>query len=1509
MMAPTVLVGQIIRSEDLRSKSVRVSLDDEQLRAFHSSILNPQAEEPPRKRLKIEHDSEGEDESPTHHEQVSIPIAQITLHLLDASESPRISPLLQGTDGVETTLVQFESTSQGQATLKLSRADVKTAKAEVEVTLDHAIDTRTLDDLGRVAQLQRRAKSSNSSGIAYSRVELLRCQAGNSGQPGANHLTLSCTIYWPDGAAGPPETSQNVLDREILIRYFTIPVFQKQRGGRKRIVHEKTVTPQEFYDAVYVPDKSLQIPDSIDQSGLHTDLYPFQKRAVTWMLQREQADVVASATTGPHSPSNRSWRRVHDATGATCYISDLECVLISPEALQRRSDIKGGILSEEMGLGKTCELLALICTNKRSPSSAPQAGLTASKATLVVTPTTILQQWKDEITRHAPHLRWAHYEGMSSLTKTTKKNQQTEQDVIKSFADIDIVLVTYNVLASEIHFAVDPPDRGLRRKNYEQQRPKSPLVQLDWWRVCLDEAQMVESGVSKAAQTASLLPRQNAWAVSGTPVKKDVQDLRGLLIFLGYEPFASSSESWKRLVIYHETFEAEFKDLFGRIALRHTKDRIRNELRLPPQRRVVVTMPFTTIEEQNYTNLFEQMAGECGLLTDGSPASGLWDPEDARTVEKMREWLIRLRQTCLHPQVGSRNKRALGRSGGGPLRTVEEVLGVMIEQNETAINTEARMSITTLCLKGHIIANAKNISNRAEQALKYYRQALQQVQALVIDARDELAKLPAQNPKEVAVEDDNDEDSPERKKRGQLRNHLRNVLELEHMCQFFIGTAYFQMKSAEGIEENGDRWNELEADEVKHYDLAKVIRREILLETSQRAETIMTEVRSASAEHIGEGLPSTLEFASYGGIESQRLVEKSDRLSSILERQTELLKEWRTKIVDLLAQQLVDVEDTEITGDEYEDSTKQQEDLYAYFDAYRAVIADRETCITGQINTLVNHEMKQLRIDLRLRDLDDEREGREPPPSREFMRALLSQRDSVKQEGDAVLSLRGLIGEARTTEGNLQWAGNDSTRSRGEVALVKKLMNQLQAMSEAYSKLQLRFEKDQELFKNSMNQRLEFYRQLQQLSDTVAPWREEQDDTLDLREFDAASIRLNKTEISLSTLRSKRRFLIHLREQSNDEAERICVICQQNFEHGVLTVCGHQFCKDCINLWYREHRTCPVCKRGLKSVDFHNITYKPLELRAHEEVYPTPESANDAGSSSSSTPDPIGSTKIYDSMAASDLTAIKAIDLPSNRSFGTKIDTISRHLLHIRRSEPGSKTLIFSQYRDFLSVLSSALSTFGITYVSISAKDSITKFREDPSIEAFLLDAKTDSSGLNLVNATNVMLCEPLVNPSIELQAIARVHRIGQTRATSVFMYLVNGTVEESVYEVSVKRRLEIVHRSREEKSGSRSASRGTTPALGGEVDKAERLEMQAEGMEKLLGKGKSGGENVKAEDLWKCLFGVASRQATARGSGLVVNGEDVDSFVTAAEGGAARDEVARFVRAGAAEQRREGGS
>ena len=434
-------------------------------------------------------------------------------------------------------------------------------------------------------------------------------------------------------------------------------------------------------------------------------------------------------------------------------------------------------------------------------------------------------------------------------------------------------------------------------------------------------------------------------------------------------------------------------------------------------------------------------------------------------------------------------------------------------------------------------------------------------------------------------------------------------------------------------------------------------------------------------------------------------------------------------------------------------------------------------------------------------------------------------------------------------------------------------------------------------FRDTMNGRLEFYRALQKISDTVAPFQEETiGNPLNQRQYDDFLRDEVKSKDKIESLSTRLRYLIHLKTDSQSSNPRICTICQCDFEIGTLTVCGHQFCKDCILLWWNAHRNCPVCKRGLHLNSFYDITYKPAEVAVQAES--PAESASMAGVGSDRPLD----QSIYSDISTSMLNQIKSIDI-RGPSFGSKVDFLCRHLLWLRQHDPGCKAIIFSQYREFLDVLGRAFRDYKISFSSIRDKKGIEKFKSDPAIECFLLHAKAHATGLNLVVANHVFLCEPLINTAIELQAIARVHRIGQRRATTVWMYLIADSVEESIYDISVTRRLshirsnQVIGTNIANGSGSKDSTTATGLIVAQQetaIDMANSLELQAADLSRLFTTGKTGGEMVENSDLWPCLFSrVKKREAVMGTAESSANGTSAVEF-----------EAHRFLRAEAAEGR-----
>ncbi len=199
----------------------------------------------------------------------------------------------------------------------------------------------------------------------------------------------------------------------------------------------------------------------------------------------------------------------------------------------------------------------------------------------------------------------------------------------------------------------------------------------------------------------------------------------------------------------------------------------------------------------------------------------------------------------------------------------------------------------------------------------------------------------------------------------------------------------------------------------------------------------------------------------------------------------------------------------------------------------------------------------------------------------------------------------------------------------------------------------------------------------------------------------------SRTKLHIARLKSKGRYLVHLRDEAtNIETQRLCIICQQPFEVGILTSCGHSYCIECLRLWWASHRNCPTCKKHLTKNDFHQITYKPQQLTMQEEGQAKRKEVSVANGTEETT--------IYSGIRDNVLYQIKNIDLEG--SFGTKIDTIAKHILWIREHDPGAKSIVFSQYRDFLDVLARAFAQFRIDFTGIDRKDGIMKFTNDPSV-------------------------------------------------------------------------------------------------------------------------------------------------------------------------------------------------
>jgi SWI/SNF-related matrix-associated actin-dependent regulator of chromatin subfamily A3 len=149
-------------------------------------------------------------------------------------------------------------------------------------------------------------------------------------------------------------------------------------------------------------------------------------------------------------------------------------------------------------------------------------------------------------------------------------------------------------------------------------------------------------------------------------------------------------------------------------------------------------------------------------------------------------------------------------------------------------------------------------------------------------------------------------------------------------------------------------------------------------------------------------------------------------------------------------------------------------------------------------------------------------------------------------------------------------------------------------------------------------------------------------------------------------------------------------------------------------------------------------------------------------------------------------------------------------ILQATLKNDGSKVIIFSQWTSFLTVIQRQLDEAGYTYTRVdgsmntSQRDAaIRSLDHNPATRIMLASLAVCSVGLNLVSADTVILADSWWAPAIEDQAVDRVHRLGQTRPTTVWRLVMEGTVEERVLDIQGEKR-ELVNKAFQEKRGKK---------------------------------------------------------------------------------------------------------
>jgi SNF2 family DNA or RNA helicase len=407
---------------------------------------------------------------------------------------------------------------------------------------------------------------------------------------------------------------------------------------------------KKYQDKKKKKKKKLKIDEVATPEILKAKLRPYQQTALKWMLNREKKGKDAeSINIKPQLHPLFQEREFQDESKTKFYYSS-DIGVLTLKFIAAPPEPRGGILADEMGLGKTVEIISLICCNRMAPEQQSFAPVYRgdgkdkkyiSKATLIVTPLTIVDQWKAEIERHTnPPLKVYIYQG-------NRRNRD-----INHLLQYDIIITTYNTLSFEYSntFLGGESTRKKKKKDAPSKDSPSPIFQIEFFRVVLDEAHNIKNRKSFQARATTAVEANRRWAVTGTPIQNHIDDLFSLFHFLRVNPHGDwrwwSKNIGKPFEKKDKRAAEALQSVIAELVIRRTKDKkINGEhiVQLPPKRINIVELEFSEAENRFYNALYDYAKGK---FTEFMESGTL-----LKNYANILEMLLHLRQVCDHPAL------------------------------------------------------------------------------------------------------------------------------------------------------------------------------------------------------------------------------------------------------------------------------------------------------------------------------------------------------------------------------------------------------------------------------------------------------------------------------------------------------------------------------------------------------------------------------------------------------------------------------------------------------------------------------------------------------------------------------------------------------------------------------------------------------------------------------------------------------------------------------------------
>jgi len=253
------------------------------------------------------------------------------------------------------------------------------------------------------------------------------------------------------------------------------------------------------------------------------------------------------------------------------------------------------LLADDMGLGKTLQVIAAlrILFVQRLIESA-----------MIVAPASLLDQWRQELAKWAPELR--------AITIRGSQGDRGWQWA----AQVHVTIVSYETLRSDF-----------------TDNPQSPPRRKVWDVVVADEAQKIKNR-NDTSNTLKALKRKRSWALTGTPLENDEDDLASIIEFVDHGDLISEK---------HYSPGPELLFLHRELQLRRKKNEVLRDL--PPKLTTKLGITLLPKQAQSYQRAEQQ--GMVHLRELGTEVR----------IQHVLELISRLKQICnADPETGKSSK-------------------------------------------------------------------------------------------------------------------------------------------------------------------------------------------------------------------------------------------------------------------------------------------------------------------------------------------------------------------------------------------------------------------------------------------------------------------------------------------------------------------------------------------------------------------------------------------------------------------------------------------------------------------------------------------------------------------------------------------------------------------------------------------------------------------------------------------------------------------------------------